>query len=909
MDFAKRLLLPTYLGAILISLFVYSLSFANEPTLPAADSEAVTAFPTGVDTFKITVQEEGIYEISKSELVAAGFPAGANLTDYVLTNRGEVVAYQYISAGEKIRFFADSFAGNWEEKQYVDYEIFWLWPGTPALISDPGSPVTGAAAVTTHRATVKHEHDDLYSSTKIEQATWDAEGLDPDSMYWTELVRSGGSTVTTSLAITLPGQTAGSDAEFRFMAAVEGKGTSAPGDGNASIQVNTYNQTVSQYIAGSYGAAGTPYLLTQNVPASELAINNTAVFTHSPGAFSASNVFLINYVEVEYDSDLTANNDHIIFSHPGSGSFDFQIDGFSTVDPSQIIAWDITDIKNPVAHAPRTPNGSTHQIGVTNQTADARYVVAAEAGLKTAATITSYNGSSLTPAAGSAAWVAITHADFAAAANTLAGHRASFSNLTTHVVDVNDIFNQFGYGYPTPQAIKAYLQSAYDNWPSQLAYVTLIGSTNFNPRQLPCTQCNEAGADWQTAYESFIPVNYAFTDRFLGLVPSDHAYSLLEGNDILPDIAIGRLGVSTAAEAQSVVNKIIASENGLQTTKAWHDDILFIHDYNKNPGDNFLGDINSTLPHLPNDFDNTIIGMNTSGDAGAVLAQLNAEVNSGVAVLNYRGHGSLENWSGGSFVTADKVKSGVLFNNIDIPLVSISLDCLDGHFGYPGVESLSQTLLKQDNRGSTAHWSSTGLGYAYEHNILAEHFYSALFDDGYSAIGDAINQSKIAYETLGYDDSEVYSFLLQGDPAMQIFLPELAFSYNTSPSKIKGGENGTISLVATNSSSFAASNQATISYTLPISLNLNSVSGNGISYSTTINGAGQTVVTVVLGNGIPANGQLAVEFNVTPVVDTPTVTVSSPAEFKSPGFNTSQTVLVNLRNQNESDVFIPLVTR
>ncbi len=909
MDFAKRLLLPTFLGAILISLFVFSLSFANEPTLPAADAEATTAFPTGVDAFKITVQEEGIYEISKSELVAAGFPAGANLTDYVLTNRGEVVAYQYISAGEKIRFFADSFSGSWEEKLYVDHEIFWLWPGTAALISDPGSPVTGAAAVTTHRATVKHEYDDLYSSTKIEQATWDAEGLDPDSMYWTELVRSGGSTVTTSLAITLPGQTAGNDAQFRFMVAVEGKGTSATGDGNASIQVNSYNQTVSQYIIGPYGAAGTPYLLDQTVPASELAINNTVVFTHSPGAFSASNILLINYVEVDYDSDLTANNDQIIFTHPGSGSFDFQIDGFSTVDPAQIIAWDITDVNNPVAKAPRTPNGGTHQIGVNNQSGDARYAVAAEAGLKTASTITRYNGPSLTPAAGSAAWIAITHVDFTAAANSLAGHRATFSNLTTHVVDVNDIFNQFGYGYPTPQAIKAYLQHAYDNWPSQPGYVTLIGTSNLNPRQLACTQCNEAQGDWQTAYESYIPFNYAFTDRFLGLVPSDHDYSLLDGNDILPDIAIGRLGVSSAAEAQDVVNKIIASENGLQTSRAWHNDVLFVHDYNKNSGDNFIGDINSTLPHLPNDFDTNIIGMNTAGDAGAVLTQLNAAVNSGVAVLNYRGHGSIENWSGGSFVTSDKVNSGVLFNNIDKPHVSISLDCLDGHFGYPGVESLSIALLKQDNRGSTAHWSSTGLGFAYEHNILAEHFYTALFDNGYTAIGDAINQAKITYETLGYDDSEVYSFLLQGDPAMQVFLPELAFGYNTSPSRIKGGENGTISLVATNSSSFAASNQATISYTLPISLNLNSVSGNGISYSTTTNGAGQTVVTVVLGNGIPANGQLAVEFDVTPVIDTPTVTVSSPADFKSPGFNSSQTVLVNLRNLNESDVFIPFVTR
>lgn len=909
MSLNKRLFFPIFWGATILTLLGFSLAAARDTVVSTADQAAVAAFPTGVDAFKIEVDGEGIYEVAKSDLVTAGFPSGASLTSYVLTNRGQTIAYQYIPTGEKLRFYATPFAGSWEEKQHVDHEIFWLWPGTPTLIANPASSASGSSAVDSYRAVVKHEVDDVYSSTKISRAIWGSQNLDPDSMYWTELVRQGTATVTKTLPITLPAQTSGSSATFRYMIAVEGKGTASAGDGTATLQVNDYSQTKSQYIQGANGANGTPYLLDHVVPASELAVNNTLLITHTPGTQTASNILLINYVEVEYDADLAAYQDQIVFNHPGSGSFDFRIAEFTTTDKDEVTFWDITTPASPVAHEVRTYFNATHRIGVPSQSGNATYIATADSALGSPTSISKYSSVDVTPAGGSADWIAITHADFKAAAQSLAVHRAGYSRLTTHVIDVEDVFNQYGYGYPTPQAIKAYLQHAYDNWPTKPSYVILVGDSNLNPRQLPCLQCNEALADWQTPYPSYIPFNYSFEDRFLGLVPSDHPYTMLEGNDIHSDIALGRLSVETAAEATNAVNKIIDYETNLQSAQSWQGDILFVHDYNKNPGDNFVGDINATLPYIPSGIDTNVIGMDVRADAPAVIADVNAALNTGVSLVNYRGHGSMTTWSHGSFINSTKIEAGSTFNNVDKPVVSISLDCLDGHFGYPGIDSLSEVLMRADNRGSAAHWSSTGLGFAYEHNILARHFYEALFTYGYSAIGDAINQAKINYENLGYHDSEVYAFLLQGDPAMQLYLPALTFTHISPFLGIKGGQSEVIKLVATNGSPFTSSNQATVTYTLPDGLTLDNVTGSGVTYTTSTDNSGQTVITAYFGSGIPGGGSVILSIHVTADTGNTTAEVSSLATLFVPGVEKSQNVTIKLRNQSASDSFIPIIAR
>jgi uncharacterized repeat protein (TIGR01451 family) len=109
----------------------------------------------------------------------------------------------------------------------------------------------------------------------------------------------------------------------------------------------------------------------------------------------------------------------------------------------------------------------------------------------------------------------------------------------------------------------------------------------------------------------------------------------------------------------------------------------------------------------------------------------------------------------------------------DQPFMVLSADCLDGHFAWPGVPSVGEVILKLDGRGSVAHWGSSGLGLTSEHSVLHKGFYDGMFDVGFTAVGDAVNYAKLVYENGNNHHSELYSFNLQGDPAMQLFRPDL----------------------------------------------------------------------------------------------------------------------------------------
>ena len=54
-------------------------------------------------------------------------------------------------------------------------------------------------------------------------------------------------------------------------------------------------------------------------------------------------------------------------------------------------------------------------------------------------------------------------------------------NLSTKLIYVDDIFDEFSYGYNKPEAIKNFLEYAYSNWPAPApSYLLLIGDANYD---------------------------------------------------------------------------------------------------------------------------------------------------------------------------------------------------------------------------------------------------------------------------------------------------------------------------------------------------------------------------------------------------------------------------------------------
>jgi hypothetical protein len=78
-------------------------------------------------------------------------------------------------------------------------------------------------------------------------------------------------------------------------------------------------------------------------------------------------------------------------------------------------------------------------------------------------------------------YLAITHPVFIDASQNYLFLIASLYNTETELINVQDIFDEFGYGYPVPEAIKNYLAVTFQNRQSpKPEYLTIIGDANYD---------------------------------------------------------------------------------------------------------------------------------------------------------------------------------------------------------------------------------------------------------------------------------------------------------------------------------------------------------------------------------------------------------------------------------------------
>src|SRR4029079_17964574 len=126
------------------------------------------------------------------------------------------------------------------------------------------------------------------------------------------------------------------------------------------------------------------------------------------------------------------------------------------------------------------------------------------------------------------------------------GHRA-------RVIDVQAIYDAWSFGQVAPAAIRDFLRYAASSWDPAPAFVTLVGDGTADP-------LNYLKRD----DPNFIPPYLAMVDPWIGETACEACYARLDGADPaadpLPDLALGRLTVNSAAELKDVVAKIVSYE-------------------------------------------------------------------------------------------------------------------------------------------------------------------------------------------------------------------------------------------------------------------------------------------------------------------------------------------------------------
>jgi hypothetical protein len=238
-------------------------------------------------------------------------------------------------------------------------------------------------------------------------------------------------------------------------------------------------------------------------------------------------------------------------------------------------------------------------------------------------------------------------------------------------------------------------------------------------------------------------------------------------------IATGRLPVRTATDAALVVSKIVNYEKGLAGGGFGKQRALLVSD--QNIGADFTTATKFAASDLPSSLQPAEIfadGM----DPSVVQQQILAALNSGPLLVNYSGHGSVEQWSFADFLDNS---SAANLTNGDQLSVYLLMDCLNGFFHDVYSTSLAETLLLAPNGGAVAVWASSGFTNQPPQASMNQALLQILKTNPSMPIAAAIVQAKT-----GVSDNDVRrTWIFFGDPAMLLQLSPSASMFRHPPAR------------------------------------------------------------------------------------------------------------------------------
>ena len=373
-------------------------------------------------------------------------------------------------------------------------------------------------------------------------------------------------------------------------------------------------------------------------------------------------------------------------------------------------------------------------------------------------------------------YIIVSAGNYLKAAKKLRDFHESAHGLKGLVFNVNEIFNEFSGGQPSPTGIRNFIQylfnQATEKHQAAPQYLLLMGMANFSNKnynsayQVPVFE-SEASAGVLTSY------------------PSDDYYSILSINDDINasnniknlSLAIGRLPIRSMAEADTVVDKIINYQKNTNGG-AWQNQVTWVADdgdYNLHLED--AEDISKNLQKKAPNWNQKKIYLDlypaTKNIAGntypLVNAAINQAVNNGTLILNYTGHGNYSRLSEEAVIAQPDVQQ---WNNANKLPLMITASCDFAPYDQPQLSPFGFDALLKNSKGVVALVAASRLVYAYSNKQINDQFIQKLLvpDSAghFLTIGAALQKSKMAAWAQGEDHINTFKFTLLGDPAMHL---------------------------------------------------------------------------------------------------------------------------------------------
>lgn len=728
----------------------------------AAERLAIGAGPW----VKVTVKADGLYKVTYNDLVNAGVSlSGVDPRTFRLLDAG-VEQHLYV-AGEADGVFGSSdyflFYGLRNTATLSnDKNVYWLtWGGASGqrMATRDGAPGSAAFA-STLLTTARGEQNNTYNRFRP-FADW-LQPVDHDHWFWEQ--------ITSSKAIDLTGMKVATGSSVAPVLSVLLAGEKEdPGDYRVSVSLNGQP-------AGELSWTGQRLLQGGLALPAGLLVNGTNTVTLAPQDLipnSQDDTVWLDWISLEYpyNGQFTSG---WVFRNPDGGTWRYQITSVPTNAPWIL---NLATPSQPQRVVNAAASGSSGNYTLTWQlatTGSDRFVVVPDADIKAPLQVEKFVDAGILDAAQQVDYLIISHKDFLSTVQPLADFHAG-QGLSVRTVDVQQVYDQFSDGSMRFEAIRDYLAYTYTNyqWPPP-TYVLLVGDGTIDFRDYQIDNTSLKLTNW-------IPPYVGAFDFWEGTSISESAFAYLQGDDVLPEMLVGRFPVNNTSEAQLLVDK---TKGYLTATPGdWTLRTLWVADNPDEAGD-FHAASDQTITHLLPEFQVTKVyytptnsspgtcGYGRPVDVCSANQQIIDAINLGQLLINFSGHGTYGAWAHEwLFINPDVDKLTNTNSKLGFTVISA---CATAYFARYDNNGLEERMMRRSGGGIVGGFAPTTFDMLSSQTNLVQHFYDAVMEERLTTVGQAGAMAR--NRTFGelpppFSEITAVGHAVMGDPALKLQRP------------------------------------------------------------------------------------------------------------------------------------------
>jgi hypothetical protein len=396
--------------------------------------------------------------------------------------------------------------------------------------------------------------------------------------------------------------------------------------------------------------------------------------------------------------------------------------------------------------------------------------------------------------------VILTNPLFRTEANRLAEHRRNHTNMEVEVVTTHQVFNEFSSGSQDVTAIRDFMKMLFDRskkGADEPIYLLILGDASYDFKNRIPNNTNFVPV--YQSRRSLDPVLSYSSEDYFGFLDDDEGFWDEESfrDPHLLDIGIGRLPAQTAADAATMVQKIIQYDNPSSFGK-WRNRLTFVADdgdFNEhlNDAENLVKILENRQPHynvnkvyLDMYRQEAVPSGQRSPDTNAAIDKA---VEQGSLLINYTGHGGETGWASEQIVTIPQVRN---WKNADRLTFMLTATCEFGRYDDPRRNSGAEYALLNPQGGAVGLLTTTRPVYSNGNRLLNTTFIDNMFrpiNNRMPRLGDLMQVTK----NKSFSGVNNRNFSLLGDPSQTLAYPELrAIVQNINGRIVGGGETDTI---------------------------------------------------------------------------------------------------------------------